>query len=150
MLMRRAQKGFSLIESLFAVFLVAVAASIIVASLPLANSSRARADLLNRATNIAQKQLEAIKSQGYANINGTRLFEVGLLDSPTPDGSGRFSFTNTDNAFWDAPSQVLPSGRGFVTITQVRVDLIKVTVQVTWVDRGINKEVTLSTYLANF
>ncbi len=139
-----------MIESLFAVFLVAVAASIIVASLPLANSSRARADLLNRATNIAQKQMEAIKAQGYANVSGTRLFEVGLLDSPTPDGSGRFSFTNTDTAFFDAPSQVLPNGRGFVTIATVRVDLIRVTVQVTWTDRGVPKQVTLSTYLANF
>ncbi|MCL6624764.1 MAG: hypothetical protein K6T17_09155, partial [Fimbriimonadales bacterium] len=125
-------RGFSLIEYLFAIFLVLIAALLMAATLPLANAVRARADRHNRALNIAQKQLEAIKAQGYANVSGTRLFEVGLLDSPTPDGSGRFSFTNTDTAFFDAPSQVLPDGRGYVVLTSLRLDLVQITVLVEW------------------
>jgi len=147
--MRRNQRAFSLIENLFGIFLVAVAAAVMAATLPIANSSRARADLLNKATGIAQKHLELIKNAGYQNATPSNLYNLGLLDSPAPASNGMYPFTNVDNGAYDAPSQVLPDGKGFVGITPVSTDLVEVTVLLTWTDRGQNKSLTVSTFLAN-
>lgn len=147
--MRKRQKAFSLIENLFGIFLVAIAAAIMAATLPIANSSRARADLLNKATGIAQKQLELIKNAGYQNATPSKLYNLGLLDSTAPAANGMYSFTNVDNGAYDAPSQVLPNGKGYVGITSVASDLIEVTVLVTWSDRGNDRSLTVSTFLAN-
>lgn len=147
--MRKRQKAFSLIENLFGIFLVAIAAAIMAATLPIANSSRARADLLNKATGIAQKQLELIKNAGYQNATPSKLYSLGLLDSTAPAANGMYSFTNVDNGAYDAPSQVLPNGKGYVGITSVASDLIEVTVLVTWSDRGNDRSLTVSTFLAN-
>lgn len=147
--MRTTQRAFSLIENLFGIFLVAIAAAIMAATLPVANSSRARADLLNKATGIAQKQLELIKNAGYQNATPAKLFDLGLLDSSAPAGNGMYPFTNVDNGAYDAPSQVLPQGKGFVGLNSVASDLIEVTVLVTWNDRGNARSLTVSTFLAN-
>lgn len=151
---KKSEKGFSLMESLFAIFLVAICASIIAATLPVANTSRARADYLNKATNIAQKQLEAIKAGGYSSATGDGLFALGLLDSPaglptTPPWK-RFEFSNTDSANSDAPSQVLPQGKGFVLIRDLKLDLKQVTVKVEWKERGTVRDSSLSAYIGNF
>jgi type II secretory pathway pseudopilin PulG len=138
-----------LIESLFAIFLVVVVAAIIAATLPLANSSRARADLLNKATSIAQKQIENLRSVGYPNLSGNQLFAAGLIQSAIPDANGRFVFTNIDSAVFDAPSNVLPQGVGYITIQQLGQDRRRVTVRVEWTERDRTRDVTLSTLIAN-
>lgn len=147
--MRKRQRAFSLIENLFGVFLVAIAAAIMAATLPIANSSRAKADLLNKATGIAQKQLELIKNAGYQNATPSKLYDLGLLDSNSPAPNGMYPFTNVDSGAYDAPSQVLPGGKGFVGITPVAADLTEITVLVTWNDRGETRSLTVSTFLAN-
>ena len=149
MVVGKRQAAFSLIENLFGIFLVGMAAAIMAATLPLAHSSRARADLLNKATGIAEKQLELIKNAGYQNATPSKLYDLGLLDTPAPAGNGMYPFTNVDNGAYDAPSQVLPNGKGFVGITSVSADLTEVTVLVTWNDRGKIRSVTASTFLAN-
>lgn len=147
--MRRRIRGGLLLESLFAIFLVVAVAAIIAATLPLANSSRARADLLNKATSIAQKQIENLRAVGYPNLTGNRLFAAGLIQSAIPDPSGRFVFTNIDSAAFDAPSTVLPQGVGYVTIQQLGQDRRQVTVRVEWSERDRTRNVTLSTLIAN-
>lgn len=142
-------RGFSLIEYLFAIFLVLIAALVMAATLPLANAVRARADRHNRALNIAQKQLESIKALGYASITPAGLHQAGLVESPVPDGQGRLSFTSVDSAQFDAPSQVLPDGRGYVVLTSLRLDLVQITVLVEWRERSGTRQVMLSTYVAN-
>jgi hypothetical protein len=119
------------------------------ATLPLANAVRARADRHNRALNIAQKQLESIKALGYASITPAGLHQAGLVESPVPDGQGRLSFTRVDSAQFDAPSQVLPDGRGYVVLTSLRLDLVQITVLVEWRERSGTRQVMLSTYVAN-
>lgn len=148
-MLKRSRRGFSLIENLFGIFLVSIAAAIMAATLPIANSSRARADLLNKATGIAQKQLELIKNAGYQNATPSKLYDIGLLDSSSPAGNGMYPFTNVDNGAYDAPSQVLPEGKGFVGIDTVSADIIEITVLVIWKDRGNNRSLTVSTFLAN-
>ena len=75
------QGGFSLIEVLFAIFLSAMCAMVLAAGMPIANSSRARADAYNKATGLAQKQIEAIRTLGYPNATASQLASVGLIDA---------------------------------------------------------------------
>lgn len=148
-MLRRKDRGALLMESLFAIFLVVVVAAIIAATMPLANSSRARADMLNKAVSIAQKQIENIRGLGYPNITGNALFTAGLVQSATADAQGRLVFTNIDSAAFDAPSNVLPQGRGFVVIQQSGSDRRRVTVRVEWTERSRTREVVLATLVAN-
>jgi prepilin-type N-terminal cleavage/methylation domain-containing protein len=143
------RKGFSLIEVLFAVFLMGVCAAIVAACMPVANNSRARADLNNKATSMAQKQLEAIRGLGYANATAEQLYAKGLLDSATAIEGDTYTFTAVDTGVLDSPAYILPEGEGFVTITQPDTDLRQIVVEVKWVDRGKEKTVQIGTMVAN-
>ncbi len=139
----------SLIEVLFAVFLVAVSATIIAASMPSASRSQKIADLNNKATNLAQKELEAIRSGGYANVTAAQLLGDGLIDSTAPVSANTYLFTNVDLGASDSPAVLLPSGAGTVKLEQVGLDLRRVTIRVTWVHRGATRSVSVGTLVAD-
>lgn len=146
---KRNQHGFSMMEGLFAIFLAAISAIIFAAALPAANSSRSRADMLNKAVGIAQKQMEAMKAAGYTRLNGPDLYEIGLLDSPSPGGNGMMPFTNVDTNAYDSPSQVLPQGKGYVGIEQVALDLRSLIIRMEWTDRGNDRNIVIASFVAN-
>lgn len=154
----RRRLGATLIEVLFAIFLVGAGALIVAATMPIANVSRAMADNNNKATSLAQKQLEAIRGLGYANATAPQLLANGLIDSTSPTSpppevslpaSTTYSFSNTDLAALDQTSRVLNQGAGYVSIEQVDIDLKRVTVVVRWVERDRPKTVVLATLVAN-
>jgi len=146
---RKHVSGFSLIEVLFSVFLASICAMIVAASMPIANNGRAKADLQNKATSLAQKQLEAIRGLGYPNATAPQLYSNGLIDSISPIATETYSFSNVDSANLDNPTLVLPSGSGRVTLSQVDLDLRRVVVEVRYVDRGKNKSIQVGTLIAN-
>ena len=74
-------------------FLVVACALIVAATMPIADVARGKADLLNKASGLAQKQLEAIRGVGYANINPSSLAGYGLIDSAGAIGTNLYSFT---------------------------------------------------------
>lgn len=143
------RKGFSFVEVLFAIFLVAMSASIVVATMPIANKSRAKADLMNKATGLAQKQLEAIRGMGYANATPSQLLSLGLIDSITPVGTNTYSFSNSDSANLDNPARILPSGTGKILVEQPDLELRRITVTISWSERGVTRSVSLGTLIAN-
>lgn len=146
---RKLHRGVTLLEVLFAVFLVAVSATILAASMPSASRSQKIADLNNKATNLAQKELEAIRSVGYANVTPAQLVGVGLLDSVTPVATNTYAFTQVDQGASDSPSVLLPSGTGTVKIEQVGLDMRRVTVRVAWFHRGATRSVSVGTLIAD-
>jgi len=143
------RRGTTLVEVLFAVFLVAVGAVVVAATMPVASASRAKSDLYNKATGLAQKQLEAIRGAGYGNITATQLYALGLIDSTEPIEDDTYSFSNSDLASLDSPALVLPSGKGYVSVEQLDLDLRKVVVKVEWDWRGEKRTVTVGTTVAN-
>lgn len=146
----RTKKGLTLIEAMFAIFLVAACAGIVAATTPIASMSRVKAEAMNKATGIAQKQLEAIRGAGFANCNPTQLNAAGLIDSTTPVATNTYSFTNSDLPKFDNPATVLTGGAGTVKIEQINMDLIRVTVTVSWVARGpVTRQVSIGTVIAN-
>ena len=145
----RKRKGFSLIEVLFAVFMSLMCATILAATMPIATASRERADANNKATSVAQKQLEAIRGLGYGNITPNQLLAYKLIDSVTPVSDSTYSFKNVDKEAKDSVANVLKGGDGNVMIEQIDTDLRRVTVIVTYEDRSGKQEVRLATLVAN-
>jgi prepilin-type N-terminal cleavage/methylation domain-containing protein len=146
---RKRFRGFSLIEVLFSVFLVVVCASIVAATMPVANNARARADMYNKALNLAQKQLETIRGRGYANATVDQIYSVGLIDSTTPIETNTYAFTNADSASLDEPSRILPHGTGKVLVEQADLDLRRIIVTVSWTVKGKTRSVQLGSLIAN-
>lgn len=145
----RRRRGFSLVEVVFAIFMVATGASVIIATLPIATISRARADMQNKAVGFAQKELEAIRGLGYANAGASQLYTYGLIDSTTAVGTNTYSATSVDSTSYDNISRLLPSGKATVTVVQSDIDLRQVTVTVTWNDRGTTRTFSVGTLIAN-
>lgn len=143
------KRGFSFVEIQAAIFVVVMVALIVAASIPLASQARRRAYFQMRATGIVQRELESIKSLGYSNADATQLLADGLIDSTTPVATNTYTFNNVDTAAFDTPANNLPSGTGQVLIEQVSTDLRRVTVSVTWTDRGRTRTIRSGTLLAN-
>jgi Tfp pilus assembly protein PilV len=142
--------GSTLIEVLFGVFIVTLCALIVAATTPTASMARFKAEQMNKAAGLAQKQLEAIKALGYVNATPANLASNGLIDSTSPIDTNTYSFTNSDSANLDNPSRILPSGTGTVKLETVSTNLVRVTVQVKWNERGTaTRNVTIGTLIAN-
>ncbi|HAP41100.1 MAG TPA: hypothetical protein DCQ94_15280 [Nitrospira sp.] len=141
--------GHSLIEALFASALVVVCALIFAASMPVANTSRAKSDNRNVAVSIAQKQAEAIKAQGYANVTPAQLYTLGLIDSTTPVATDTYSFTNVDTSAFDNPAALLPNGTGRIVVRQAGLDIREILIDVSWNEKGVNRTVRVGTLIAN-
>ena len=146
---RRRRSGFSFIEVLFAVFMVAISASIVAATLPISTNARARADYSNKATGLIQKQLETIRGLGYQNATVAQLYANGVIDSTSEISSNTYPFSNSDSTARDNPARILPSGTGTVKVEQIDLDLRRVTVTVSWVDRGVTRTIVDGTLIAN-
>ncbi len=146
---RRRRSGFSFIEVMFAIFMVAISASIVAATLPISTNARARADYSNKATGLIQKQLEAIRGLGYQNATAAQLYANGIIDSTTTVATNTYAFTNSDSTARDNPARILPSGTGTIKVEQVDLDLRRVTVTVSWVDRGATRTIVDGTLIAN-
>ena len=145
----RVRKGFTLVEALFAIFLVAICAAIVAATTPIASMSRVKAESMNKATGIAQKELESIRGAGFANCTASALVSAGLLDSTNVVAPNTYSFTNSDLLKFDNAAKVLPNGTGTVKLEQLNIDLVRVTVTVTWMERTRQRQISIGTLIAN-
>ena len=146
---RRRLRGISYVEITLALFLMTASATIVAVTMPISTISRGKADLHNKAQNLAQKQLEKVKAAGYPNLTGTQLFNLGVIDSDTATSGTTFAWTNADAARTHSPATVLPSGTGTLTIDQVSIDLRRVTLTVNYSDRGKALSYTVGTLIAN-
>lgn len=131
------------------IMIVALCATALVSTMPVATMSRVRAKSQNQALSLAQKEMEAIRSVGYANITPAQLYANGLIDSITPVATDTYSFTNVDNAILDNASASLKDGVGWVKIEEVAIDLKRVTIEVRWTDKGRSRTVSVGTLVAN-
>ncbi|MCE9559122.1 MAG: hypothetical protein K8R88_09240 [Armatimonadetes bacterium] len=146
---RSRKSGFSLLEVLSSIFIAAACATVLSATIPVATKSRIRADYSNKATSIAQRQLERIRGQGYANLTPASLYADGIIDNVTPVSANTYTFNSVDTSTNDSCSQVLPGGSGTVTIVQSDTDLRQVTVTINYNMDNRPKTVVLGTMVAN-
>jgi type IV pilus assembly protein PilV len=121
------QGGFTLVEFLIAIIILAVAILAMVGLQSTAMRSNASSKWQTAATTIAEQQLVQLKNTGYANLSNTSWTTAQNI---TLTGLGTFS----------VQYQVTDSVANYLKYIQV---------QVTWTDKlGISKQINLSTYLA--
>ena len=143
------RRGFTLLEVLFAVFLVSICALIVLATVPIANTSRTKADYMSKATSLAEKEIEQVRAVGYLNLSPTQLYQCNLIDSAQPVSANTYSFTNTDLGANDSPSSLLPKGAGTVSVTQLTNYLRTITVCVTWTEGSKQRSAQIGTVVMN-
>ncbi len=139
----------TLTETLYAVFITAVSAGVLMAAMPAATMAYTTASDQQHAMNLAQKELEAIRNAGFPNANATQLAAYGLIDSSTAVSTNTYSFSQVDSSAHDNVSSILQSGVGTVRIDSQSTNVTKVTVVVTWISHGTNQSYELTTLLAN-
>ncbi|MBL8060488.1 MAG: hypothetical protein JNK63_07225 [Chthonomonas sp.] len=143
------RRAYSLVEVLFGIFLAGLCAMVLAATMPVSNNARAMANNQNTALSLAQKQMEALRAQGYPNMTADRLASLGLVDNATAVTANTYSFTNVDVGALDSPALRLPNGTGQVRVEQVALDLRRVTVILNWREKGRNRTVSVGTMVAN-
>jgi prepilin-type N-terminal cleavage/methylation domain-containing protein len=141
-------RGFTLTEALFALFIVTITALIMSAALPLGHHSRQKADWRMKAAEIAQRELEEMRNTGYPNLTADQLLASGLLDSTAHSAKG-YPFTSVHSAQGDAVSTVLPSGQGWVEVAQVGLDARSLVVTIQWDENGQTRTLKMATLVGN-
>lgn len=152
MTVRQRRSGHTLVELLYAIFLVGCCAAVLATGMPTAKASQTRADMENKATSVAQKQLEAVKAAGYPNLSGPQLHLLGLLDSSSEE-DGKFWFCEVARSDNEAESEderrFLQDMECTLDIVQTDLDLRTVTIEVSWRDGGERRSVELASHIAN-
>lgn len=150
--LRRRTAGMSLLEILISVFLVAVFALSMAALMPAAARMRAKAEHYNKATNVGQIMLERIRTLDYAQLTYTLMYQQGLVQNLVTQESARFvagfNALSLPGGVTVTLSDYLPSGTGTIEVINVSSDLRSIIVTTSWSDRGITRNVTLSTIVA--
>jgi len=103
----RRSAGFTLVEVLLVVFIVALTAFMLAATFPTAQISRIKATHTSYALSLAQQKVEEIKSAGYANIQ------------ITPEAV-------------TTPLAEIPNGTQTVMVTQYAANIKKISVSIVW------------------
>ena len=156
---RKRIRGHTLIEAVFACFVTLTCALVFSATVPVANMSRGKGERMAAATSLAYKQIENIKASGYASLDGVSLASGGhvqansLVDMQAAGlvtgYEAGFESTTVDSTGTDSASTVLPSGRSFVELAQIDIDLRQITVVVFWKENNQWRTVRVGTLVAN-
>ena len=132
MLMTRRARGFTLIEMMVVVFILAVGLTSVSALFIAGVLSGRKAERLNGATNAVQQQVERLRSAGFSGCTvDPEIFTSGegyTIIQQNADGTGRIGFS--------VPA--LPNGQGTIDIAYYDTgsgaypNLKDITITVTW------------------
>ena len=141
--MMHSRRGAGLIDALVSILLLGTAGIVFSASFPAGFSALRQSSEATKATAIAQKKTEQVRSLEYGGLTYENLLAGGMVDvSPT---SSPYTFTSVDNVGGE-----LLSGDGTLTITDETADVKRVVVSVSWTSQnGIARNVTLTTLIAD-
>lgn len=118
------QSGFTLVEVLIGIFLLAIGAAIVAGVYPVAQISRVKAVYSTFATSLAEQKMEELKSAGYASIQAGSPITTAVVE--------------------------LPNGQQTVAITQYSPSIKKVSITITWNGyRTVGGSITLATLISN-
>ena len=126
----RRTRGFSLIEVVVSMLLLAVAVLVFVALYPSASKSSRMTSRYTQALGVVQHKVDQLRAFGYGRLNFTDLRQVLSIDATPTTCPYRFDGV-------DQVSSVLPGAVGTITVTDVGANLREVVVAVSWGGSGI-------------
>ena len=145
----RKNRGLSVVEAMLSVFMVASAGAILASAMPVATVSRTKANYMNKAANFAAKEIELMKAQTYPNLSAAKLLAADCIDSTTPVASNTYSCNSTDAAVGDRVTDILPNGTATVKLEQVDIELRRITLTVSWTEKGRTRTYVAASLVAN-
>jgi Tfp pilus assembly protein PilV len=148
LLPRKRQAGFSVLDALVGVFILAVGSLCVGSLMPTLARSQKMSHDTSMAVQIATRELEQLRLAGYANANYTSLRSLNLVDLYSGSGPYKFSNVNLDNASHLSAASALRSGTGELIIDQTTPTVRQLTVTVKWLSpNGTNRSVSMSMML---
>lgn len=117
--------GFSLIEVLVSIFLIALGGAIFGSLIPSAVRSGRMVANHHQAASLVQHKIDQLRAVGYGRLNYTELVEAGIIDE-SPD-TQPFTFKNVDQLteFYRDPVAT-------ITIHDLNATIKQVTVTLSW------------------
>ena len=119
----RTRNGFSLIEIVLSLFVILALITILLTTTATLRTSR-NSNLRVTATQIASRQIENLRNTAYASLPA--------------NGSTTFS---------DANLTKLPNSTATQTFSDYGTDIKQVTLQVSWQESGVNKNIKIDTLI---
>jgi hypothetical protein len=138
----RRKRGATMMDAILAIYMVAIVALVFSATIGAAVVGRGLADERTKATCIASRQLEAIKSVGYSNLTFASLQFYGLADASISPTKCSFTTCGTTS---ERVSSILRQGTGTIEMVDVTSTVKRVTVTVTWQSKTGQRTVSVST-----
>lgn len=138
------RRGTSLVDVMFATFLLGLAGAVFAATFPMGITCTRRAREMKTATAIAQQKVEQLRGVNYESLTSPLLLSAGLVDSGSD--SSEYSFTTVDTV-----ASKLGHGTGGIVITDKAADIKQIVVTVSWKESASNvsRNVILRTYIAD-
>ncbi len=90
-----------------------------------------------------------MKAQGYPNLTASKLYAADLIDYNTDVNATTFNCNGTDAAVGDRIGDLLPSGTATVKVEQVDLELKRITVTLSWTERGRSRSYVVASLVAN-
>lgn len=122
---RRLRSGSSLLEIMFAIFVVAASALIFSALIPPAVKSEKMTASHQQAISIVQHKIDQLRGVGYGRLNYAELLDAGIIDSSHTSSPYRFTVVDQLNTFY-------PAATGTIAVADFDANIRRVTVTITW------------------
>jgi type II secretory pathway pseudopilin PulG len=152
----RRKRGFTLLDLLFGMFVLAVGSLSLAALLPVLSRSGHLSHAGSQAVQIASRQIEQLRIVKYENLVPEVLLQLGLVDTIQEDPETgevvmRFSRIPGDDGTQFRVSSLLRDGIGEVRLEEPSPNVREVKVTVRWrSESGRPQEITLTTLVGRF
>jgi type IV pilus assembly protein PilV len=131
--MVKIKPGFTLIEVMVSIFLVALGAIMYTALMPMAAKGSQMVSNYQQASSLAQNKIDEIRAVGYGRIDYADLLAAGIIDSsPT---SSPYCFTAQGGL-----ATIFPGATGTIAISDFSPTIKQVTVTVTWSASAVKQD----------
>ncbi|MGC8736624.1 MAG: type IV pilus modification PilV family protein [Dissulfurimicrobium sp.] len=130
-LIARQDKGFSLVELMIAMFIFMIAMLGILAGLNSAIANNKTNVLRDEAINVAEEEMNRLKDLPFASLAATAPNWTNPVSVVRNIRSGQINYNTSDR------------------VTDITTDIKRIDVQVTWSDKGINYQHTISSIIVN-
>lgn len=148
---RRTRRGALLVDLMFGVFVLAMAATTFFALFPTVHRSQAIAKEEAIAQQMSQRMLEQLQLLKPTDITVGTLTQLNLID--TGQSQPPYSFTNIPlDAGWRySPAQALRNGTGTLAVTNLDSNSVRLTITIAWKSAsGKSSSITTGTILGGY